>query len=274
MQGQRAVEPRNVFRDRERLVGWQSVQDQLQGVTPPTHRPAQHVHEPRAGQGARIGGEPEGVCGTDGRGGADALALAGNLDHRGVHACTSGLAVNRIGANARLIPERDLGLGALGVARNRRIRLPLPADNHIGIPLVRPRQGLLRRQASSRHHCCNRGQAHPHAESLGDQFAHNLTRPQAKVEPVWPGILPSDPVKHLPLLSRGQGPWAAGRGACCTCVKPVATPAHCREPAIDRAAVNAVARDHVVRALAHALNGSPTDGLQGAVSQRPSVSRQ
>lgn len=31
-QGQLAAEPRNVFFDRERLVGWQSVKDQMQGL--------------------------------------------------------------------------------------------------------------------------------------------------------------------------------------------------------------------------------------------------
>lgn len=54
------------------------------------------------------------------------MALAGDLDHRGVRACAPGLAVNRIGAKARLIPARDLGLGPLGVARKGRIRLTLP----------------------------------------------------------------------------------------------------------------------------------------------------
>jgi len=71
-----------------------------------------------AGQGTRIGGEPEGTVGTDGRGGADALTLVGNLDHRGVRTYASCLAGNRIGAKTRLIPERDLGLGSLGVARS------------------------------------------------------------------------------------------------------------------------------------------------------------
>jgi len=261
MQGQCAVEPCDVFLDDKRLVGWQSIEDQMQGLAASAHHPAQQIHEQRAGQGARIGGEPEGACGTDGRRSADALALAGNVDHRSVRAGAPRLTVDRIGAKARLIPKRDLGLGPLGVARNRGIRLPLP--------------GLLRRQALSRQHRPNRGQAQPHAESLGDQFAHNLTRPQAEVEPVLPRIFPIDPVKHLPLLSRGQGPWAAGRGACRECVESVATPACRREPAIDRAAVKAVARDHVARALAlaHALNGHLADGLQGAVIQCPSVSR-
>lgn len=108
MQGQLAVEPRNVFFDRERLVGWQSVKDQMQGLAASAHHTAQQVHEQRASQGARIGGEPEGTIGTDGRGGADTLALAGNLDHRSVRSSAPRLDVNRIGAKARLIPERDL----------------------------------------------------------------------------------------------------------------------------------------------------------------------
>ncbi len=61
MQGQLAVESRNVFLDRERLVGGQPIKDQMQRGTTPTQHPAQQVHEQRAGQGARIGGEPEGA---------------------------------------------------------------------------------------------------------------------------------------------------------------------------------------------------------------------
>jgi len=275
MHGQLAVEPRDVFLDRKSLVGRQSVKDQMQGFATPAHHPAQQVHEQRAGQGARIRGEPEGAFGTDGRRGADALALARNLDHRGVRACAPRFAVDRIGTKARLIPERDLGVGLFGMARNCGIRLTLPAGNRVGITLIRPLQGLLRRQALSCQQGTNRGQAQPRAESLRDQFAHDLARPQAKVEPVLPWILSIDPAKHLSFLPRSQGPWAAGRGAGRERVESAATPARRREPAIDRAAVKAVAGDHVARALAlaHALNGHRADGLQGAVVQCPSVSR-
>ena len=110
MHGQLASEPRNVFLDRERLVGRQPIEDQMQGLAASTQHPAQHVQKQQAGQG------------------------------------------DRIGTNTRLIPERDLGLGSLGVPRKRGIRLTLP--------------GLLRRQALSRQHHTNRGQAQPHAESL------------------------------------------------------------------------------------------------------------
>jgi len=178
MHGQLAIEPCDVFLDRESLVGRQSVKDQMQGLATSAHHPAQQIHEQRAGQGARIGGEPEGAFGTDGRRSADALALTGNLDHRGVCACAPRLAVDRIGANARLIPERDLGVGPFGMARNRGIRLALPACNRLGITLIRPLQGLLRRQALSRQQRANRAQAQPRAESLRHQFAHNLARPQ------------------------------------------------------------------------------------------------
>jgi hypothetical protein len=129
MHRQLAVEPRDVFLDRESLVGWQSIEDQMQGVATSAHHPAQQVHEQQAGQGARIGGEPEGAFGTDGRRGTDAMALAGNLDHRGVRAYAPRLAVDRIGTKARLIPEIDLGVGPFGMARNRGIRLTLPTCN-------------------------------------------------------------------------------------------------------------------------------------------------
>jgi len=138
MQGQLAVESRNVFLDRERLVGGQPIKDQMQRGTTPTQHPAQQVHEQRAGQGAPIGGEPEG--------------------------------------------------GAFG-------------------PVAR--QALARQQRP------NRGQAQPHAESLGDQFALNLARRQPEVDPVLPRILPIDPAKHLSFFPRRQGPWrpVAGRAA-------------------------------------------------------------
>ena len=275
MHGQLAIEPCDVFLDRESLVGRQSVKDQMQGLATSAHHPAQQIHEQRAGQGARIGGEPEGAFGTDGRRSADALALTGNLDHRGVCACAPRLAVDRIGANARLIPERDLGVGPFGMARNRGIRLALPACNRLGITLIRPLQGLLRRQALSCQQGTNRGQAQPRAESLRDQFAHELARPQTKLEPVLPRIFPIDPAKHLSFLPRGQSPWAAGRGARRERVESVATPTRRREPAIDRAPVKAVAGDHLARALAlaHTLDRHRADGLQGAVIQCPSVSR-
>ena len=149
--------------------------------------------------------------------------------------------MDRIGPKARLIPERDLGVGPFGLVRNRGIRFALPAINRVGIPLIRPRQGLLRRQALSRQQRTNRGQTQPHAESLRHPFAHDLTRPQTNLEPVLPRMFPLDPAKHLSFLPRGQGPWAAGRGARRARVESVATPTCRREPAIERAAMNAVA---------------------------------
>lgn len=214
MHGQFAVEPRGVFLDREGLVGWQSIEDQMQGFAVSAHHPAQQIPEQRAGQCTRIGGEPEGAFGADVRRGANALALAGNWDHRGVRACAPRLAVDRIGPKARLIPEIDLGVGPFGVTRNHGIGLTLPAYNRVGITLGHPLQGLLRRQALSRQQRTNRGQAQLRAESLRNQFAYNRARPQANVEPVWPRILPINPAKHLPFLPRGQGPWAAGRRVC------------------------------------------------------------
>ena len=74
MQGQLAVESRNVFLDPERLVGGQPIKDQMQRGTTPTQHPAQQVHEQRAGQGARIGGEPEGAFGPAGSSGLGAPA--------------------------------------------------------------------------------------------------------------------------------------------------------------------------------------------------------
>ena len=78
MHGQLAVELRDIVLDRERLVRRQSIENQMQRRAPSAHHLAQQVHKQRAGQGPRIGREPEGAFRTDGRRGADALALAGN----------------------------------------------------------------------------------------------------------------------------------------------------------------------------------------------------
>jgi hypothetical protein len=43
LQGQLAVEPCDVFLDRERLVGRQSVQNQMQGLAASAHHPTQQV---------------------------------------------------------------------------------------------------------------------------------------------------------------------------------------------------------------------------------------
>ncbi len=85
------------------------------------------------------------------------------------------------------------------------------------------------------------------------------------------GFFSLDPAKYLSFLPRGQGPWAAGRGARRVRVESVATPTCHREPAIERAAMKAVAGDHLARA--HALDGHRADGLQSAGIQCPSVSR-
>ena len=87
----------------------------------------------------------------------------------------------------------------------------------------------LARQALARQQGPNRGQPQPHAESLGDQFALNLARPQPEVDPVLPRILLIDPAKDLSFLLRRQVPGAAGRGAGRERLESMATPTRCRE---------------------------------------------
>ena len=61
MHGQLAGKLCDVFLNRACLVSWQSIKDEMQGFASSAHHPAQQVHEQRAGQGPRIGGEPEGA---------------------------------------------------------------------------------------------------------------------------------------------------------------------------------------------------------------------
>ena len=89
-----------------------------------------------------------------------------------------------------------------------RDRSPAAISNRLGITLVRPLQGLLRRQAFSRQQGPNRGQAQSHAESLRDQFAHNLARPQATIKPVWPRRLSSDTPAAPASRSGSVGGWS------------------------------------------------------------------
>ena len=49
MHGQRAIEPCDLFLDDKRLVGWQSIEDQMQGLAASAHHPAQQIHAQRAG---------------------------------------------------------------------------------------------------------------------------------------------------------------------------------------------------------------------------------
>jgi hypothetical protein len=59
LHGQLAVESHNLILNRESLVDWQSVEDQMQEFEISAQHPAQHIHEQRAGQCVRIGGESE-----------------------------------------------------------------------------------------------------------------------------------------------------------------------------------------------------------------------
>ena len=176
MQGQRAIEPRNVFLDRERFVGRQPIEDQMQGLAASTQHPAQHVHEQRAGQGARIRGEPEGLVGTDGEA---ALRLWRGPGTWTTGVCARAPHVVSWTASARTPDSSQKEISALVRLACRQARDTSHAAsghsprNPADTPAARASaaSGLV---APAPHH---RGQAQPHAESLRDQFAHNLTRP-------------------------------------------------------------------------------------------------
>ncbi len=97
MERQCAVEPRDVLRDRLGLVRRQAVQDQMQGPTTTAHQPAQQRDEQLTIQPTGIGGEPKRPLRTDRRGGADALALAGDRYHRRLSLRPPGRALHSIG---------------------------------------------------------------------------------------------------------------------------------------------------------------------------------
>lgn len=137
-------------------------------------------------------------------------------NHRRVRPCAPRLAVDRIGTKAGLVPEIDLGLVSLGLARNRGIRLTLPAGNRIGVTLIRPLQGLLWCQALSRQHRADRSQAQAHAESPDDQFARTICRVQRpKSNPYCLGFLPLSQRNtcHSCAAVRVRGRPVAGRAA-------------------------------------------------------------
>jgi hypothetical protein len=58
--------------------------------------------------------------------------------------------MDRVGPEARLIPEEDVGALRLGLSRDGRIGFPLPAFNGFWIALVSALQRLLRGQAELR----------------------------------------------------------------------------------------------------------------------------
>src|SRR5512142_1985263 len=157
----------------------------------------------------------------------------------------------------------DLGLVALGAARNRGIGLALPAGNGFGIALIGALQRLLRGQPQARQDRADRGQTQAHAETLGDQVAHDLAGPQATIKPVLQRILAVDPSTHLPLLRPGQGPWAACRWPSRQGLESLPATAGRLEPAVNGAPVKPIAGDHRARpfALPHTSYGHRPDGL-------------
>lgn len=165
-----------------------------------------------------------------------------------MRSCAQRLAVDRIGAKARLIPEIELGVGPFAwraIASGS--RWYARRKGFCGVSPVTQATRQLNPGTTARRIA---------AQSVRAQSGQTTNQ----VEPVLPRILPIDPAKHLPFLPRGQGPWAAGRGACRDRVESVTTPTRRIEPAIDRAPVKAVAGDHLARALALRTRSTPSCG--------------
>ena len=269
MHAQLAVEPRDVFLDCERLVGGQSIQDQVQGLA----TPAQHVHAQWANQGVRIGGKPEE---TSLALMADAALMLWRWPGTGTTGgCARAPHVLPWTASARKPDSSQKTISALVslawgtiagyVSRGQRAlasgsRWSARCKGFCGVRPSRASRAPIEAKLNRMPNRC----------AISSRTIWRVHKPQSN--PYGRGVFP---VTHLPLLPRGQGPWAAGRGTCRKRVESVAPPAHRRQPARDCAPVKALAGDHLAWALAraHTLDRHRADGLQRAVIQCPSVLR-
>lgn len=179
--------------------------------TPPTsHQPLEQRHEQRAGQATFEGHEPEGAGRRHRRRRADALALPGDAHDGRCAARAPRGAVHRIGAEARLVPERDLRAVSLCAFHNRGIAVTLPRGDGHRIALVRALQGLLHGEIEPGEERADGRERERDGEPVGNQRLHHLTRPEAEIEPVLQRRLAMHPPKHLAFLRRCQRPRASG----------------------------------------------------------------
>lgn len=79
MQRELAVRARHILLHDRLLVGGQAIHYPVQRLLAVLHQLLEQLHKQLARQRSLIGGKPERALGTDGGGGAEALALSGNL---------------------------------------------------------------------------------------------------------------------------------------------------------------------------------------------------
>src|SRR5205085_8753886 len=124
----------------------------------------------------------------------------GPMHHRRYPTPPPRLAMHRIGAKARLVPEENVCTLSLGHARQPRIALALPALNGLGISLISTLQWLLRRepQLGQQHAHCT--QAQPNSKLLLNEQRDNAPRPQTKIEFVLARVTTVYPTTFLPRI--------------------------------------------------------------------------
>src|SRR5512147_3344645 len=108
MQCQPPFGGRHVLTDDRSLVGRQAVQDQMDRLSAPIHHLLEQLDEQLAVERTFVDAEPERPLRRHRRGSTDRLALSRAFNHRGVTACTPGLAMHGIGAKSSLVPEKYL----------------------------------------------------------------------------------------------------------------------------------------------------------------------
>ncbi len=88
---------------------WQAVYHQSHWFFAAVHHLLEQFDKQLSRQAALVGGEPKSTFGADRRCRADALALTRALNNWGFTSWRSRLAMHRIGAKARFIPEQYFG---------------------------------------------------------------------------------------------------------------------------------------------------------------------
>src|SRR4029077_14656744 len=140
--------------------------------------------------------------------------------------------------------------------------------------LIGALQRLLRRQIEPGEQLADRREAQADTELPLNKLCHHRSRPQPEVQTILSRVLAVDPAEHLLFLPRRQTSWASRCRPRFQRTQPD-TRFGCRgKPLIDGGAVETVGCDdhRSCLALTHTLDRHQSDGLQGSVIERSSVS--
>jgi hypothetical protein len=168
------------------------------------HHLLQEFNEQLAVESPLVSAKPESAIGIDRRGRADGLPLPRTMNNRRLASYTPCLAMHRVSAKSRLIPEEHFSPLCLGLAGNLRVRFTLPFLNGLRVALISPLQWLLRCQSQLGKQFTDCRQPKLDAELLFNQCHDNRTCPQAEVQAILSRVASIDPAEHLALLSRRQ----------------------------------------------------------------------